>query len=415
LAAGECLIVFFTCLLLTPGIGAGEAPRVRESSRWGTGRSIRGAWEAKPESGVVQAAYIAVSDELPSAFAGRHPSARRALLERNGGNEQSEAAVKRALDWIVDHQLPDGSWCFDHCTGPVVNGRERTSNHPGELRDARNAATAMALLPLLGAGHTHQHGEYQPAVQAGLNYLIGRQKPDGGWNEPSGSMYSHGLAAIAVCEAYGMTHDGELTPRAQAAVNFLLHGQDPVGGGWRYQPRQPGDTSVTGWQLAALKSGQTASLQVAPTTLAGASKFLDSVEKDGAYYGYTTPGQGPATTAIGMLCRMQLGRKQNADGMRKGVQFLSTFGPSTGSVANLYYDYYATQVLWRYGGEPWEKWNVVMRDFLIKTQAADDPARGSWFFNGGPGAAVGGRLYNTSLATLILEVYYRHGPIYARQ
>ena len=33
----------------------------------------------------------------------------------------------------------------------------------------------------------------------------------------------------------------------------------------------------------------------------------------------------------------------------------------------------------------------------------------------GHGARVGGRLYNTALATMILEVYYRHMPIYAQQ
>ena len=35
---------------------------------------------------------------------------------------------------------------------------------------ARNAATAMAILPFLGAGQTHKEGKYKKVVNAGLYY-----------------------------------------------------------------------------------------------------------------------------------------------------------------------------------------------------------------------------------------------------
>ena len=47
-------------------------------------------------------------------------------------------------------------------------------------------------------------------------------------------MYSHGLASIAICEAYAMTRDPDLVEPAQLALNFLVYAQDPRGGGWRY-------------------------------------------------------------------------------------------------------------------------------------------------------------------------------------
>ena len=75
-------------------------------------------------------------------------------------------------------------------------------------------------------------------------------------------MYSHGLAAITLCEAYAMTHDRKLMGPAQLSLNHIVYAQDPIGGGWRYAPRQPGDTSVVGWQLMALKSGHMAYLAV---------------------------------------------------------------------------------------------------------------------------------------------------------
>ena len=78
----------------------------------------------------------------------------------------------------------------------------------------------------------------------------------GALNEPGGNMYAHGLASIALCEAYGMTHDKDLRAPAQAALDFIAFAQDPKGGGWRYKPHQSGDTSVFGWQLAASEAAK---------------------------------------------------------------------------------------------------------------------------------------------------------------
>jgi hypothetical protein len=349
-----------------------------------------------------------------TGFDGRGSAqARAAAIRAYGGNDASEAAVAAALKWIADHQLPDGGWCFDHRIGPIVNGRPRTSDHPGDLVETRNGATAMAVLPFLGAGQTHTDGKYQSVVKGGLGYLVSHMKRDGAMNEGGGTMYSHGLAAITLCEAYAMTHDKALMVPAQAALNFIVYAQDPIGGGWRYQPRTPGDTSVVGWQLMALKSGHMAYLQVPPNTIRGAIKFFDTVQVDsGSGYGYTTPGRGSTTTAVGLLCRMYLGWKHDEPALERGVNYLSQTGPSPN---NMYFNYYATQVMRQFGGEPWEKWNAVMRDRLVNAQDKQGPAAGSWFFNGGHGADKGGRLYNTSLATMILEVYYRHMPIYQKQ
>jgi hypothetical protein len=196
-------------------------------------------------------------------------------------------------------------------------------------------------------------------------------------------------------------------------LNFIAASQDPIGGGWRYQPRQPGDTSVVGWMLMALKSGHMSYLQVHPNTVRGAEKFLDSVQMDsGAYYGYTSPAKRPSTTSIGLLCRMYLGWNQDHQALVDGVKYLAETGPSK---TDMYYNYYATQVMRQFEGQYWEDWNTEMRDYLVSSQVKEGPAKGSWYFAGGHGAEKGGRLYNTSLATMILEVYYRHMPIYQKQ
>jgi len=341
----------------------------------------------------------------------RGAKARRGALDKYGGSEGSEAAVAAALKWLALHQERDGGWSFDH-TGGACRGQ---CSHPGMVSPARNAATAMALLPFLGAGQTHREGEYKETVERGLVYLIRSMKVANGMGDLSdggGKLYAHGMASIALCEAYAMTNDSQLLQPAQFALNFITYAQDPVGGGWRYEPKQAGDTSVLGWQLMALKSGHMAYLKVPRRTIQGANKFLDLVQDaNGSQYGYTVPGGAPATTAVGLLCRMYLGWKQDAPGLVAGVDYLHKLGPSD----NMYYNYYATQVLRHFGGPYWEEWNSKLRDRLVEAQDTKGHETGSWYFARDPWADRGGRLYSTSMATMILEVYYRHMPIYGKQ
>ena len=346
------------------------------------------------------------------SFSGRGEGRAR-LAAASGATPQSELAVTLALRWLAEHQMPDGGWNFDHTQSKKCGKKCRS---PGNLSQARNAATGLALLPFLGAGQTHITGEYKKEVKAGLYYLKRNMKvtPQGGsFNEPGGQMYAHGIAAIAVCEAYAMTRDKGIRPTAQKSLDFICYAQDPVGGGWRYQPQTPGDTSVVGWQIMALKSGHMAYLRVPSATVKRAYDFLDSVEADsGAQYGYDRPAEGrAATSAIGLLCRMYLGWKRDESALVRGVQLLGERGPSE---TDMYYNYYATQVMRHMGGPLWERWNDVMRDQLVASQATAGHERGSWFVNSRNGRG-GGRLYCTSMATMILEVYYRHLPIYGQQ
>ena len=350
-----------------------------------------------------------------TGLSGRELAAKAQLVTREGGSETSEKAVSTALKWLANHQMPDGGWNFNHTNCPGCRGQCRNA---GTLAEARNAATGLALLPFLGTGQTHRDGQYKTTIKNGLSYLVTHMRigPQGGaLNENGGNMYSHGIAAIALCEAYAMTHDRGLLPPAQAALNYVSYAQDPIGGGWRYKPREKGDTSVVGWQLMALKSGYMANLRVSTLTVHRASLFLDGIQSDdGAAYGYAEAGkQGEATTAIGLLCRMYLGWKRDNPSLQRGVKFLSGRGPSG---ANMYYNYYATQVMRHWEGEEWTNWNRQMRDQLIHAQAKQGHEDGSWFTGSGDnGAAPGGRLYCTAMATMILEVYYRHMPIYRAQ
>jgi hypothetical protein len=333
------------------------------------------------------------------------------LAAAGGGGKDTEEAVDRALRWIAEHQMPDGGWSFELTKCPSCQGKCSHGGEGGHSKD-RCGATALALLPFLGKGYTHREGPYKPQIERGISFLAALALKGKGYagGAGGGNMYSQGLAGIALSECYAMSQDGRLAAPTQAALNFIMTAQDPVGGGWRYSPKQPGDTSAVGWQIMALKSGNMAYLQVNPLTIKKAVEFLDSVqEDDGAFYGYTTPAKKASTSAVGLLCRMYLGWKKDHPALQRGVEFLAKTGPNK----DLYYDYYATQIMHHMEGDMWIAWNDKMKGMLLKLQSNNDHEAGSWadgFGGHGPG-----RLYHTALATMILEVYYRHLPIYRNQ
>ncbi|NLF69107.1 MAG: terpene cyclase/mutase family protein [Candidatus Anammoximicrobium sp.] len=340
-------------------------------------------------------------------FEGRTPTARARLLGQRGGTPASEDAVARGLAWIAAHQRPNGSWWFDHRDGPC-GGQCRD---PGTV-GSTTAATGLALLPFLGAGEIGAGSQYEKVVDDGLYYLRSRILITAlGGDLQEGTMYAQGIAAITLCEAYAMTGDESLRSAAQLAIDFICRAQHEAGG-WRYYPGQPGDTTVFGWQLMALKSARLAGLEVPSETFARAERFLDSVQNDdGAVYGYQKPDKSPTPTAVGLLSRMYLGWRRSDSRLGRGVSYLEKLGPSR---TDMYFNYYATQVLHHYESPGWDRWNTALRDRLVATQSRRGHEHGSWYFHD-PHGKSGGRLYTTAICVMILEVYYRHMPLYGKR
>jgi Squalene-hopene cyclase C-terminal domain len=370
--------------------------------------------QSLPDLGVVKS-RVGRADGFTSAFAARDPRLRAEVVTREGGTTLTEAAVSRGLRWLANHQNEDGSWSLAgfhraggcNCSGDGAYG----TKSPG---------TALALLPFLGAGQTHLAGKYKGTVSRGLKWLLDKQGKDGdlraGANGNEG-MYTQGQATIVLCEAFAMTGDEALRVPAQKAVDFVVAAQYRDGG-WRYLPGPKslkGDTSVLGWQLMALQSARSANLKVPEEAWELADMYLETVQRQsGALYAYQ-PSREPsaAMTAEALLCRMYLGWTKDQPGLRRGVTWLGENELPTAGEPNIYYWYYATQVMHHVGGEPWEDWNLRMRDVLVKSQETRGHAAGSWTPRG-EFSDAGGRIYMTSLAVCTLEVYYRHLPVFRK-
>jgi hypothetical protein len=164
----------------------------------------------------------------------------------------------------------------------------------------------------------------------------------------------------------------------------------------------------------ALKSGNMGYLRVPPDAIEKVNMFLNTMQTNGgSEYRYKADYEASwSMTAVGLLCRMYLGWKHDEPSLVRGAELLAAQGPSPNDI---YYNYYATQVLFHLEGPQWDPWNRAMREQLIKTQELHGHKSGSWFFEGDGHNNAGGRLYCSALATLILEVYYRHLPLYSKE
>lgn len=273
-------------------------------------------------------------------FLRKDPKARQNIINRLGGSEETEDAVRRALEWFTRVQEPDGRW-------RTVRGHD-------------SAATGLAMLAYMGYGAKHtwsQEHEKKLALaieqlsKAPVNPgLVGSRKPadrkgeinkpvdnaeltlyqkplakavkwmlsverNGDLRGPGGNMYDHGIAAIALAEAYSLTKDPRLEKPVERVVAFTIKAQNPKTGGWRYKPHREdplerGDMSVTGWQLMALKSAQRGGIDVPDQVFDRVRTFLNlvSVGNRGGVYRYVpNGGNTPAMTAEGMFCQQLLG------------------------------------------------------------------------------------------------------------
>jgi hypothetical protein len=335
-------------------------------------------------------------------MAGRTGATKAKLLKEGGGNDKTEAAVGAALAWLAKQQKSEGYWEFD-----------------GSHKDDRVAATGMCILPFLAAGETHMTGKkYRTTVRKGLEYLKSQLKN----GQFSTSMYSQAIATMAMCEAAGMTQDDSMKNAARRAVDFIVKAQG-ANGSWGYSASTQGDTSIVGWQIQALKSAKLAGISVPEKSFKQADSFLLSVSDDSeSSYGYASKGGSHTLSAVGLLSRIYIHNNSKLPYVAKGVTNMWTNNKPVEGNWDLYYYYYATQVVHFFDGPKWHKdWNPTMQQIILNKQITDATPNakkgdiGSFVKDTGFIGSSCGKLGSTALACLTLEVYYRHLPLGKRE
>lgn len=347
-------------------------------------------------------------------YANRTQAARAESVDRFGGAADTEAAVSSALAWLASVQATDGRWdSAQYGSG----GRNPYAQHqnPGVGREADVGVSALALLAFLGAGNTHQNGEYSQTVQRGLTFLLRSQRPGGeiaGDADTFSRMYCHGMATFALAEMYALTLDPRLRRPLESAVAYSVSAQNAQEGGWRYHPGDRGDVSQFGWQVMALRSAERAGITLPPQAKLGMLRFLEGASQGryGGLCGYRMQERPTrAMTAEALVCRQFLNVVHGDAMASEAKSFILQETPGVG-LANHYYWYYATLAMHQLQGEAWSQWNAALKRELLGGQVRAGEFSGSWEPDEIWGRQ-GGRIFSTALCAMCLESYYRYAPL----
>lgn len=305
-----------------------------------------------------------------------------------------DRAIQRGLAWLVQRQ-------------DVTSGKFEGS--------PPNTVTALAAMALMATGHFEGRSPYGTHLQRAIMYLTRQAEQNPYLGSDGGRMYGHGIATLALCEAYGMMARAEdnlaIRNALLQAKQVILESQTVDGGhagGWRYNP-QPGqaDLSVTAWHILNLRALQNCGFDVPQPAIDRAANYVRNVFRPGQGFAYQQgSGASPAMRAAGIVSMKVLGVDKDTEDIEKIEASASVFesvNPGTGS--HFYYQSYYLATAANMMGEPYRT------DFLPKLEEALlrlQNETGEFQKHTGHSGGV----YSTAFAILSLAVRYQFLPIY---
>ena len=311
-----------------------------------------------------------------------------------------QQAIDRGLAFLGRTQLPDGGW-------PTKFGRT-------------TGVVGSCALAFLANGHLPGRGKYAKNVERAIAFLIRSTRADGlVYREgmPGSPMYHHGIAALALVEAYGMGDeaDDDLRKAVTKAIDLIVRTQNQRGG-WRYMPRTTcgDDMSVTVIQMLALRAARDVGVYVPKKTIKEGLRYIRSCydhETDAFKYQPAKGGGNFNMTAAGILS-LQLAGAYSAPEVLKGLKYVLRvyFGMQDSKVGHFYYygRYYVAQCVYQaqskidWGIQAWNAFYPALAREIIAKQMAS----GAWHSLYDE--------YGTAQSLLILAVPNRYLPIYQR-
>ena len=405
------------------------------------GAPERSAWcgtmqpEVPPKPPATQLLRVAAGEHAPatsepvalaSPYSNRFGPAKAQALERFGGSDDTERAVKNGLAYLARLQSRDGSWGdrtdYDAKYGFVYVGK-----------------TALCVLAFLGAGHTPtSKTEHSGVVTAAVQHLLALQEEDTGAFGRS-SCYGHGIATYALAECYGLTKDPALRRPLERALQWILDHQGPRRdkrnrGGWGYYSpglRAEDDyarVSVSAWMIMALESARLSGIELPTEVLPAAREYLElAYDQPNGWFRYNhKPSRVqsawptlPASTPAAAFCLLLLGVGTDDAKIAAAVDYTVERRPQRyrryrdddfvlKGQGNVYFWYYATLCCFLHGGEAWQQWNERLSVVLPAAQQKDGSFPPIDAYAEEAGDDDDDRSYTTAMCVLCLEVYYRY-------
>lgn len=315
-------------------------------------------------------------------------------------------AVVRGIEFLATAQKPSGAW-------------------ETESFGESTAATSLAVMAFLAAGHMPGEGPYGKQINRGIRWVIEHQEENGMLvhRKSHGPMYSHGISTLMLAEVYGMVDEDlsrDVRRALERGIALILKSQavekhDRHRGGWRYQiDSKDSDLSVTGWQVLALRAAKNVGCDVPAEAIDEAVAYIKrcaSLRGGEEFQGFGyQPGNGatPTLTGVGILALEVCGDHHSPEAIG-AAEFLAARPLRTGSNYFYYGVYYTNVGMFKMGGQYADITREHTADLLISAQQPD----GSWLSEHSTERRVG-PVYSTSLAILALAVDYRYLPIYQR-
>lgn len=314
-----------------------------------------------------------------------------------------DAGIRRALQWLAAEQKPSGAW------------------QAGEYGDS-TAATSLAILAFMAAGHVPDEGPYGRHITAGVEWVLKQQQPEGlliGLESFHGPMYCHGIATLMLAEVSGMvnpTQQDRCRKALESAVKLIVDAQNypkspPHQGGWRYTPTsEDSDLSVSAWQLLALRAAKDIGCDVPAENIDRAVAYIRSLHcENGGGFGYMGNHGATVTRAgTGIVALEVCGQHRTHETMAAAQMILTR--PLTVQEHYFFYGvYYCTVGMYKVGGDEWKTSRPILYETTLSLQ---NPA-GYWSPETGSERRAG-KVYATCLCVLALGIEYEYLPIYQR-
>lgn len=266
--------------------------------------------------------------------------------------------VKKAITWILNRQLPDGSF---------------GSSYEFSVYD--NAICALVLSELSGMCPEQK---YKAVAQRTINYLVNIKKVH-----------------------YGFSNHANI-PKSTSVNGWLMMAFKSA--------------KIAGLHLPPIVFDRMHKRLVEVTKVDTSGNYESVHYMDR----HDRNDSNLTMTAVGMVMYEYLGvprieLKGLADKLLKNL-------PAYGEIKfnqEMYHWYNTTLALFQYGGENWKIWNTAMSELLVKLQRTGGPldgskedVTGSWDFDKDFWGQYFGRTYTTAMGALCLEVYYRYDSIF---
>jgi len=310
---------------------------------------------------------------------------------------------KRSLAFLAATQKEDGAW-------------------PG-ANNSGSAITGICVMAFMASGGDPDFGPYAENIRRALRRIILDQNAQTGHitGGGHGSMYHHGLAMLALSEAYGVVNEHLLWQSSDApvekrhtvgqalelAVRCALTAQkkNPFGA-WRYSPEsQDADTTVSGTVLMGLFGARNAGIEIPNEAVEKALSFFKlNTMHDGnvSYQPAQSHGDGICRASIATLV-FAVAKRKDLPEYKAAAGFIKQRIDQDVNQYPFYTRYYQSQALFHSDLEAWKAWNQRIVEKLQKMQKADGSISSPY-----------GPAYGTGMSVLALALNYRLLPVYER-